>query len=183
MYFYDDLYWCSADFNQLLIWVFYNLRKQRLSVMVSSAVLYGIAFFWMLWPLIFQGLHSLGKFGWISLVKVKKTNQNQRNRPKRKHRWKRLFTVSPLHKFSNCLIANISTGTSSKRKKSPDRAMRGPGAPPSLAAGAALAGGKWLVLQQRRSRMGTLPKVTLAASWQAVCWVADDRVPFSLLWL
>lgn len=47
--------------------------------------------------------------------------------------------------------------------------MRGPGAPPSLAAGAALAGGKWLVLQQRRSRMGTLPKVTLAASWQAVC--------------
>lgn len=63
----------------------------------------------------------------------------------------------------------MSNGTSSKRKKSPERGMRGTGASLSLAAGAALAGGKCLVLQQMRSHMGTLPKVTLAASWQAVC--------------
>lgn len=56
-----------------------------------------------------------------------------------------------------------------KEKMSPERGMRGPGAALSLAAGAALAGGECLVLQQRRSHMGTLPKVTLAASWQAVC--------------
>lgn len=161
---------------------FYNLHKHSLSVMVSSAALYGIVF-WTLWPLIFQSLYSFGKFGWISLVKEKKNQPKPKKQTKKKHRWKRLFTVSPLHEFSNCLIANISTGTSCKRKKSPDRGMRGPGAPPSLAVGAALAGGKWLVLQQRRSHMGTLPKVTLAASWQALCWVADDRVPFSLLWL
>lgn len=56
----------------------------------------------------------------------------------------------------------MNTGTSSKRKESSDRGMRGPGVPPSLAAGAALAGGQWLVQRQERSLTGALPRATLA---------------------
>lgn len=100
MYFYNDLYWCSADFNQLLVHLGF-LHKHSLSVTVSSAMLNGIAFFWAPWPLNFQGLYSLGKLRYI-FAGIKKNL-------KKPHTQKRLFTVSPLHKFTNYWIRNLCT--------------------------------------------------------------------------
>lgn len=165
MYFYNDLYWCSADFNQLLVHLGF-LHKHSLSVTVSSAMLNGIAFFWAPWPLNFQGLYSLGKLGCIFTGIKKKLKK--RNTPRKGFSQFLLYTNSLITELEIC-VPYERWNIFKKKKKPSQRGMRGPGVPPSLAAGAALAGGRWLVLPQKSSPIGTLPRVTLVARWQAAC--------------
>lgn len=76
----------------------------------------------------------------FSLVQKKEKKKRQRNTPGKGFSEFLLYTNLELLKYKSVYL--ISTGTTSKRKKSSDGGMRGPGVPPSLAAGAALAGGE-----------------------------------------